>query len=56
MNKVFRVTLTFVTKDGVGITRTVALRDQYRASAEARAKDIALPPGARNVTAKAVRA
>lgn len=46
MVKVWNVTLTFATKDGVRIQRTVALRDSFRANAEARATANAVPAGA----------
>jgi hypothetical protein len=43
------VKLSFTTKDGVAIIRTVTLTDRSRANAEHRAKAIALPKGAQNV-------
>ena len=49
--KVFQITLTFTTKAGVQVQRTVQLRDSFRANAEARAKLTAVPVGATNVAA-----
>lgn len=43
------IKVTFVTKAGVRILRTVTLTDASRSNAEYRAKRIAVPQGATNV-------
>jgi hypothetical protein len=55
MDKRFKVTLTFTTRSGVRVQRAVTLRDQFARNAEARALATAVPTGASNATASAVK-
>ena len=47
MQRIFRVTVTFVAASGVTVTRTVAIRDTSRISATARATANAVPATAK---------
>jgi hypothetical protein len=53
MNKRFKVTLTFTTRSGVRVQRSVTLRDQFARNAEARALSTAVPQDATGATATA---